>query len=76
MLVLDLHPWEKAVVEGFHILEGLLLIDVWKHIEELVKVGADEVDLLVAVEPAHLGTALVDGLLGGHIGELEPNCSL
>jgi hypothetical protein len=50
------------VEEGLHILECLLLVHLGQGIKELVEVGANQVNLLVAVEAAHFGATFVNGL--------------
>jgi hypothetical protein len=64
------------VEEVLNYFEGLLLVDVGKHLVELFEIRSHKVELLVAVETAHLGALLVDGLSRVDIGHRGPNLGL
>ncbi len=62
--------------EVLNYLECLLLIDEREDLVELLEVRSNEVKLLVAVEPTHLGSTLINRLSGVNVSYLSPHSCL
>ena len=62
--------------EVIHILEGVLLVDLWEDIVESVEVTLNEIYLLPAVESCHLSLSLVERFGGVRVADRFPDLSL